>query len=362
MFCVFKYVSPFSPTANIGDYVQSLAAAQFLPKVDYYVDRDQMSAFASRPEAFLMANAWYMKNPEDFPPPPNLRPFYISMHVGTPQMLTEKAVEHLREHEPIGCRDLATLELLRSRGVAAYYSGCLTLTLSQATASERSGIYIVDVSPEFRELIPRHIRDSATYVSHRSISRKLWKILITGRVSRPTSRSRNVFADAIGVCRELFSERMARLIPRVWTGARDIVALLHLVHARSLLDLYAGAELVITSRIHCGLPAVAFGTPVVMLGRRHLFDPSRLEAIERYVTFHADVGRAAGTEIDWSPEPVDVSAHARFLRQVCQEAVEQRDNPLRHRSLEEFCRASEWEVPLTLQEGHSARCVGLDQR
>ncbi len=65
-------------TYNLGDEIQSLAARQFLPRVDYMVNRDRMQASALGPEAFLIANGWFSHAPENFPPPPNLHPFWIS--------------------------------------------------------------------------------------------------------------------------------------------------------------------------------------------------------------------------------------------------------------------------------------------
>ena len=32
----------YSESYNVGDQVQSLAAKQFLPRVDYYIDRDNL--------------------------------------------------------------------------------------------------------------------------------------------------------------------------------------------------------------------------------------------------------------------------------------------------------------------------------
>ena len=66
-------------------------------------------------------------------------------------MLQGKNLEYLKEHEPIGCRDYYTVGLLKEKGIDAYFSGCMTLTLSETcryNGNKREGIYFVDASVE----------------------------------------------------------------------------------------------------------------------------------------------------------------------------------------------------------------------
>ena len=37
----------FKETDNIGDDIQSYAAERFLPKIDYYIDREHLNTFRS---------------------------------------------------------------------------------------------------------------------------------------------------------------------------------------------------------------------------------------------------------------------------------------------------------------------------
>lgn len=39
---------------NIGDYIQSVAARQFLPRVDAYVDRDRLALYDGAPVNMIM--------------------------------------------------------------------------------------------------------------------------------------------------------------------------------------------------------------------------------------------------------------------------------------------------------------------
>lgn len=256
MFGLYTY-----STCNIGDDIQSLAAARFLPGLHIPVHRDHIAAGNYEQPLRLIANGWHMHNlittlaqqrdlspfwqhvgeripsyvPRRFrhflyswPPSHWIKPLFISYHCNhqfraacSPHMLA-----YLRAHQPIGCRDLDTQRYLRELGVNAYFSGCLTLTLKKADYTRpqhRDGssspiIYFVDVagcehtqSPLFRSL-PVAVRQHARVATHHS---KLKSI-----------------EDRHGLAAELLSK-------------------------------YADADLVITSRLHCALPCIAFGTPVM---------------------------------------------------------------------------------------------------
>ena len=73
---------------------------------------------------------------------------------------------YYRQHEPIGCRDVATVELLRQIGVEAYLSGCHTLTLQNGAAGRTDQIYMVDVPDALCPLIPAQIRRNAIKTTH----------------------------------------------------------------------------------------------------------------------------------------------------------------------------------------------------
>lgn len=63
-FALFEY-----NTQNIGDEIQSLAALKFLPKVDYFINRDYINYFVpdTDEEIKLIMNGWYTHQPHHFP-------------------------------------------------------------------------------------------------------------------------------------------------------------------------------------------------------------------------------------------------------------------------------------------------------
>lgn len=73
---------PGTNKINLGDYVQSVAARQFLPKVDQYISREELNVYAGDPLKMIM-NAWYMANPANFPPSPDIEPKYVSIHINS---------------------------------------------------------------------------------------------------------------------------------------------------------------------------------------------------------------------------------------------------------------------------------------
>jgi hypothetical protein len=217
-------------TANLGDDIQSLAALGFLPHVHQYVERDSIGATASDQRLKLIMNAWFMGRPS-WPPSACVDPLFVAFHMASHRypeyggedpstwMCSDASIEYLKRFEPIGCRDLDTVAQLEQRGVACYFSGCLTLTFGPTPASqERREILFVDPKahvPSLFASVPPHRRADVALITHATDIR--------------------------------YAPQMR----------------MHL--AAELLRRYSQAHLVITSRLHCLLPCLAFGTPVLFV-------------------------------------------------------------------------------------------------
>ena len=68
------------PTMNLGDDIQTYAAAKLLPHVDYQIDREYISDFKSEndePVAVIM-NAWWMWKKWNWPPADCIIPKLLS--------------------------------------------------------------------------------------------------------------------------------------------------------------------------------------------------------------------------------------------------------------------------------------------
>lgn len=214
-------------TNNLGDEIQTIAALRFLPRVDAWADRDQLSAFLSDTTHKIILNGWFLRRPEHWPPSRCLHPLIVSFHLTrrvsdlnfskvapSSTVLGPKGIRYLKNHEPIGARDLDTLEQLRAAGVRAYFSGCLTLTLRAPHSPRRGEIYAVDVSDEVFAFLACHSDVPITRLTHADHD-------LTGQ---------------------------ARFDRAAW-----------------LLAHYSSAKAVVTGRLHCALPCLALGTPVLFV-------------------------------------------------------------------------------------------------
>lgn len=113
---------------NIGDYIQSIAAKQFYPKIDNLIPRDQLSKIQTPSRAII--NGFYRLNDNNHFSK-HLYPLATSIHIANPREFESfaKTIEYWSTFGPIGCRDLQTKELLNKHGFEAYFSGCLTASI-----------------------------------------------------------------------------------------------------------------------------------------------------------------------------------------------------------------------------------------
>jgi len=65
---------------NVGDYVQSIAARQFLPQVDRFLNREKLHGYRGEKIRLIM-NGWFMFHPENWPPSPDIEPLFVAFHI-----------------------------------------------------------------------------------------------------------------------------------------------------------------------------------------------------------------------------------------------------------------------------------------
>jgi hypothetical protein len=280
-------------TTNIGDDIQPYAIEQLVGRRTEKVYRDHLYR-QTKPVA-LVGNSWYfvtsplssleamLRGGRMFPPPDCVTPLYIGISISQraeKYMLSPEGIAHLKRYSPVGCRDQHTLEMLRARGVDAYYSGCPTMTLENKYTQRDDRIYIVDTDrrprvegllrrltsnptkgEDFTPLIPEHIRRQATTLTH---------LVDFG----DDQEKRYAYVD-------------------------------------NLIRAYSTARLVITTRLHVALPCAALGTPCVLLHKSDF----RFTGYDFLKMYHP--GNIH--ECDWNPETMgipDVSEHKRKMRGI----------------------------------------------
>lgn len=242
---------------NLGDDIQSYAASCFIPKIDFLIRRERISAAKVSPGTKVIINGWYMHNTKYWPPNQRITPLFISFHsrpyktnskveeylnliIGNTRSgscLDPKYFDYLARQQKIGCRDEFTCSSLRQIGIQdAYFSGCITLTLSSRKQRDHDRVVFVDpfsplpvlnYNPKLWKRLPVKLRKKAIKLSH--------------------------------LCFEQNSSERLKM-------------------ASEYIDCYSSSSLVVTSRLHAALPCLALGTPVIFINPNHR--PERLLGYE----------------------------------------------------------------------------------
>ncbi len=221
----------YKDTENIGDDVQSYVASKYLPRVDYIIDRDDVTSFIPKKKEYVatIMNAWWMNKKFNWPPSPYIYPKMISMHfthydtiyhIDQKHITTGYGKKYLKKYEPIGCRNSYTKKILQDNGINSYFSGCMTLTLDRFENIEKEDyILLVDVTDAIYEKI---------------------KTMTNKRIERITNNRD--------------SKEYSKLD---WETRRKYV--------EDYLKTIQKASIVITPRLHCALPSLALQTPVLLI-------------------------------------------------------------------------------------------------
>ncbi|WP_293727930.1 polysaccharide pyruvyl transferase family protein [uncultured Phascolarctobacterium sp.] len=216
-------------SVNLGDEIQSIAASCFLPRIDCYIDRENIKSFAptiniNNDKIKMIMNAWYQHDAKQGPPCDVITPLLISIHINpsnkefVDNLFYSKNIEYLKQYQPIGARDLNTMQLLEKHGIKAYFSGCLTLTLPKNDRIVKQDyILCVDVSDELIAVLRKNTRKKIYCIS--------------------PQLPNNCFFDIQYKYNLAFK----------------------------LLDAYQSASCIITSRLHCAMPSLALETPVLLI-------------------------------------------------------------------------------------------------
>ena len=240
----------FKNTENIGDDIQSYSAIRFLPKIDYYIEREDLDLFVpkKKEQIVTMMNGWFVHSKLNFQLSPYIYPVFISTHISEyesggikSEFLSKYTINELKKYEPIGCRDSSTSKLLTKKGIENYISGCLTLSIEADKNIERTNkICLVDIEPTAEEYIKANLGDE--------------------RIIKRTHRLNKYVHSKLS-----WDERFKKV--------------------KKLLDDYQSSKLVITSRLHCALPCLAIGTPVLLLyDAKKAYTKDRLSDYSKIVT------------------------------------------------------------------------------
>jgi hypothetical protein len=253
-FAIFGYT-----TTNLGDDVQSLAAAAMLPRVDAYVERERLDKVRLPEPHRLVMNSWFAIKRFRGTPSESIEPYYFGQCVGRPELVNDAWLAEWRRRQPIGVRDTYSVAVLRERGIDAYYSGCLTTFMGRFfhRPVKREGIVFVDVPAEMERFIPEDVRARARR--------------ITNETGKGETNQKRRFEKIAGV-----------------------------------LDIVRSAEMVVTRRLHTALPCVGFGTPVTVYLEGSEKNRRRFSGADRFVPIVFHDGKIPEGETWIAPQEVVV--------------------------------------------------------
>ncbi|MEM6485478.1 MAG: polysaccharide pyruvyl transferase family protein [Pseudomonadota bacterium] len=278
---------------NIGDVLQGYVAKRFLPEANRsVVDRENLASMGVNESGLLVANGWYMHNFDHFPPPDNISPLYVAVHIADSAMLRDTNIRrHFRKHSPVGCRDRKTLKLFLGWGIPAYYSGCLTITAR------------VHADPHGDTNAEILLVDGVDHGVPDEIQKKL-ESLYGCKLVRVTHDP----PDPKGEFEEYAN------------NAED--------HLLSLLQSYHRAKLIITTKIHCALPCLGMGLPVIPI-HPNPSDP-RLETLRRFTNI-ISFERIREFKVPPSPSVNQkaLDRHRSFISEIVKDSVDCGSNAVR---------------------------------
>ncbi len=195
----------------------------------------------------LIANGWYMHAPEHWPPSAYLNPLFISMHISQEPglysglcaskiLLAPQTVDYLKTRGPIGARDEHTVRILRAAGRGGIFFRMPHVDVrAQPVERDHDLVVVVDLPLDVISFIRENTKKNIIAVKHCDLNIK-------------EQDDRFQLAEV-------------------------------------LLGIYSKAHCVVTSRLHCALPSLAMGTPVLLLDFAQ--DQYRFDGL-RDLLHHAD--------------------------------------------------------------------------
>ncbi|UDQ97704.1 polysaccharide pyruvyl transferase family protein [Lentisphaerota bacterium WC36G] len=272
-FINFHYIYPVAnDKISLGDYIQSVALKGALKKtfkdeklnfIDF--NRDSLRYYKGE-KAICVMQGWFSLE-YDWLPSENLTPVYVGTHFNRTidhYLHNKEVILALKESTPLGCRGTYTRDKLAKLGLKTYLSRCLSLTLDKRELQPiNKQVYIVDVREKYQKYIPKKIRKRARILSQKN------------------------YAQNYG----------SHLHHKYFEG-----------EAEKLLEEYRqNATLVITGAMHCALPCLAMGIPVIFLDlKTHKKDfKHRFSAASDLLKCY-DEKDLKKKRVDWNPEEINI--------------------------------------------------------
>lgn len=245
---------------NLGDNMQIIAIDNIYTQMGIdlkdvvYIDTNELASYKG--EYVILPVTMPLVDYREGGIAGRFSPYIVPVFLGltmVKETLEPVEVAYYKKYEPIGCRDERTLNTLRKYQIQCYLHGCITITLpKRESADNAKDVFIVDVHPRLMEQIPAHLRENAKIRTH--------------------------------LRKDKLEDAKAETIKQ-YQEYKD------------------NARLVITSLLHCSMPCVAAGIPVILLKDAVSY---RMSWLEKLLPIHTE---DKIDQVNWDPAPVDLGEH-----------------------------------------------------
>lgn len=223
----------FRNTHNLGDDMWAYAQSLFYPHIDYLIDNTSVYKFRSENDEDVATIIGAFVEPRNYEwsffPPSNLIPFFAGAYFRSTMwefLQNDEIRKYLKAFEPIGTRTVVNATNFLNLGIDAYYAGCITMTLPKRKKNKSNYVCLVDV-PDYVE---RYVREAlGENVEFRKMTHDL-----------------------------------PQLGQDVYLKHRNLSIKDRFKQIEDILQIYADARLVVTSRLHCALPCLTQDTPILL--------------------------------------------------------------------------------------------------
>lgn len=187
---------------------------------------------------------------------PRILPVFLALSLEWEQEWSSSDMELLRRFAPIGCRDELTMRELYKRGIDAYLNGCMVSIFPKRNSNPANWtkVFLVDPHISIMSKIPSELLDNSVKFSHEYYMS---------------------LEEFLGDKKDIFE------------------------YAQSVIDMYAQeAKMIITSRFHGAVIALALGIPVILIMDNFY---AKYTWIKKFIPVYTpnDID-----SIDWKPKPV----------------------------------------------------------
>lgn len=199
---------------------------------------------------------------------PKIKSIFLAISM-TETVLSEEQIRTLKTNQPVGCRDEHTLAVMQKYGIKAYLLGCLVATLLKGERNEEADKVLFSDVPLFaRDYVPEKMKKDIIFIKQECSLHEL-----------PEGVSPPEYADMI--------------MSLYWEKAR----------------------LVVTSRFHGAMLAIAYNIPYILINEAYTYRFSWLKGSGNFYT------REDISAVNWNPEPLDFSAQKRLMRQIAKSRI-----------------------------------------